>query len=97
MALRRGFAIQPGQTAVVVEDVVTTGGSSKEVVDLVRAAGANPAAAGSIIDRSNGRADIGVPRVALQQMEVMAWESGQCPLCEQGIPVVKPGSRKSGS
>jgi orotate phosphoribosyltransferase len=95
MTLRRGFEIKPGQSTLVIEDVVTTGGSSREVIELVRAAGATPLAAGSIIDRSNGRADVGVPRVALERMEVVAYNPTECPLCEKGIPVVKPGSRKA--
>jgi orotate phosphoribosyltransferase len=93
--LRRGFEVKPGQKAVVIEDVVTTGGSSKEVVDLVRAAGGTVVAAGSIIDRSNGRADVGAPRVALQQLDVLTYDPDACPMCKEGIPVVKPGSRKS--
>jgi orotate phosphoribosyltransferase len=95
MALRRGFELAPGQRAVVIEDVVTTGGSSREVIDLIRAAGAVPLAGGSIIDRSNGRADIGVPRVALEKMDVVAYHPNECPLCKQGIPLTKPGSRKN--
>jgi orotate phosphoribosyltransferase len=95
MMLRRGFELERGQRAIVIEDVVTTGGSSREVVDLIRASGAEPLAAGSIIDRSNGRADVGVPRVALQQMDVVAFDPDECPLCRQGIPLVKPGSRKT--
>jgi len=93
MVLRRGFRIQPGENAVVVEDVVTTGGSSKEVVDLLRAAGANVTAAGSIIDRSGGNADIGVPRVALATLKVTAYNEAECPMCREGVPVMKPGSR----
>jgi orotate phosphoribosyltransferase len=94
MTLRRGFAVEPGETCVVVEDVVTTGGSAREVVDLLRAAGASVLAAGSIMDRSNGAADLGVPRVALHAMKVEAWDPAVCPLCAQGTPAVKPGSRK---
>jgi orotate phosphoribosyltransferase len=94
MALRRGFEVQRDKTAVVVEDVITTGGSSREVVELIRAEGGKVAAGGSIIDRSGGRADIGVPRVALEVMNVVTYDPDNCPLCKQGIPVVKPGSRK---
>ena len=93
MVLRRGFALRAGETAVVIEDVVTTGGSSLEVVEVLKAAGAEVLAAGSIIDRSGGRADLGVPRVALATLNVVSWEPAQCPLCAQGLPVVKPGSR----
>ena len=93
MILRRGFAIQAGETAVVIEDVVTTGGSTREVVEVVSAAGAKVIAAGSIIDRSGGKAEVGAPRVSLATLHVVAWPPENCPLCEQGTPVVKPGSR----
>ena len=93
MALRRGFTIEPNETAVVVEDVVTTGGSSREVIEILRDAGARVIAAGSIIDRSGGAVDLGVPRVALKTLEVVAYPPDDCPLCRAGSPVVKPGSR----
>jgi orotate phosphoribosyltransferase len=93
MALRRGFQIAPGEVAVVVEDVITTGGSTQEVVDTLRAAGAQVVAAGSIIDRSGGTAEVGVPRVALATLQVESYQPDVCPLCAQGVPVVKPGSR----
>jgi orotate phosphoribosyltransferase len=95
MTLRRGFEVKAGGTAVIVEDVITTGGSTREVVDLLTGFGVNVLAAGSIMDRSGGKADVGVPRVALQRLEVVAYDPADCPLCRQGIPVVKPGSRKS--
>ena len=93
MTLRRGFRVEPGSTVVVVEDVVTTGGSTREVIALLRGLGADVVAAGSIIDRSGGTVDLGVPRAALATMKVTAWTQDQCPLCAQGSPVVKPGSR----
>jgi orotate phosphoribosyltransferase len=93
MILRRGFRIEPGEAAVVVEDVITTGGSTQDVIATLRAAGAAVLGAGSIIDRSGGHADVGVPRVALVTLQVAAHYPEQCPLCQQGIPVVKPGSR----
>jgi len=93
MSLRRGFTIEPGEIAVVVEDVITTGGSTRDVVDVLRAAGARVPAAGSIIDRSGGKADAGVPRVALATLHVEAHQPEECPYCRQGLPVVKPGSR----
>ena len=93
MLLRRGFSVEPGETAVVVEDVVTTGGSSREVVEILKDAGARVIGAGSIIDRSGGGADIGVPRVALKTMEVVAYREEECPMCRAGSPVTKPGSR----
>ncbi len=93
MTLRRGFFIKPGETAVVIEDVVTTGGSTREVVEVLQSAGANVLAAGSIIDRSGGRADVSVPRVALVTLQVVAYQPDDCPLCRDGVPVMKPGSR----
>jgi orotate phosphoribosyltransferase len=95
MSLRRGFVLHPGQRAVVVEDVITTGGSTKEVIDIVQAAGATAVAAGSIIDRSGGTADVGIPRVALETLQVVTHQPAECPLCRAGDPVVKPGSRPS--
>jgi len=73
--------------------VVTTGGSSREVIDILKAAGARVIAAGSIIDRSGGTADLGIPRVALKTLEVVAYSEDECPMCREGSPVVKPGSR----
>jgi orotate phosphoribosyltransferase len=93
MVLRRGFSVEPGEVAVVVEDVVTTGGSSREVIDVLKEAGARVIGAGSIIDRSGGAADLGVPRVALKTMQVVSYPPDDCPLCRAGSPVVKPGSR----
>jgi orotate phosphoribosyltransferase len=93
MSLRRGFTLVSGERVLVVEDVITTGGSTMEVIDIVRAAGAIPVAAGSIVDRSAGKADLGVPRAALVTLKVEAHEAAQCPMCHAGEPVVKPGSR----
>ena len=93
MSLRRGFRIEPGERVVVVEDVVTTGGSSREVIDVVKAAGGIVVAAGSIMDRSGGRAEFGVRRVALATLDVQTWSDADCPMCRAGEPVVKPGSR----
>jgi orotate phosphoribosyltransferase len=95
MVLRRGFELKPGERTVVVEDVITTGGSTREVVRLVHAAGAMALGAGSIIDRSGGEADVGVPRVALETMKPITYDPADCPLCRDGQPVVKPGSRRS--
>jgi orotate phosphoribosyltransferase len=93
MQLRRGFAVARDEKTIVVEDVITTGGTTRDVVDVLRAAGATVVAAGSIIDRSGGKADVSVPRVALVTMQVAAHFPDACPMCLQGIPVVKPGSR----
>lgn len=93
MTLRRGFMLQPGQKVYVVEDVITTGGSTREVIELAQLAGAQILAAGSIVDRSGGSAEVGAPRVALWQLSVESYPPEVCPLCDRGIPVVKPGSR----
>ena len=93
MVLRRGFSIEPGETAVVVEDVITTGGSTHDVVDVFRSAGADVRAAGSIIDRSGGQAAVGTPRAALVTLDVATYDPAACPLCQAGTPAVKPGSR----
>lgn len=93
MSLRRGFTLAPGERAVVIEDVITTGGSTREVIEIVHAAGAVPIAAGSIIDRSGGEAELRIPRVALETLTVPVFEPAQCPLCAKGEPVIKPGSR----
>ena len=93
MTLRRGFEIPQGANVLVVEDVVTTGGSVKEVIALVQEKGANVIGVGSIVDRSNGQVDFGVPFEAVLSMEVVSFEPESCPLCEGGTPAVKPGSR----
>ncbi|HUK18084.1 MAG TPA: orotate phosphoribosyltransferase [Bryobacteraceae bacterium] len=93
MVLRRGFRVEPGEAAVVIEDVITTGGSTQDVIETLGEAGAAVLAAGSIIDRSGGLANVGVQRVALVTLQVAAHYPAECPLCQQGIPVVKPGSR----
>jgi orotate phosphoribosyltransferase len=93
MVLRRGFALKPGEKVVVVEDVVTTGKSTKEVFAVIRAAGAQVAGALSVVDRSEGRADLGVPYASLWAVSVPAWTPAECPACRAGTPAVKPGSR----
>jgi orotate phosphoribosyltransferase len=93
MALRRGFTVSPGEPALVVEDVITTGGSTQDVIEALTVAGAKVLAAGSIIDRSGGHANVGVPRVSLATLQVAAHYPDKCPMCALGTPVVKPGSR----
>ena len=95
MTLRRGFSLRPGERILVVEDVITTGGSTRDTIDALRAAGANVVAAASIIDRSGGRADVGVPRVSLATLDVAAVSSAECDACGRGEPAIKPGSRKN--
>lgn len=93
MTLRRGFALEKGSKVVVAEDVVTTGGSVKEVVALARECGCEVVAVASIVDRSNGAVDFGVPYRALLSMEVKSYEADECPLCKDGSVPYKPGSR----
>ena len=93
MTLRRGFALEKGMRVIVVEDVVTTGGSVKEVVELASNAGCDGVAVASIVDRSNGKVEFGVPYRALLSMEVKSYEAGECPLCKDGSVPYKPGSR----
>ncbi len=94
MTLRRGFSIEKGMRVIVVEDVVTTGGSVKEVIELCKTAGAEVVAVASVVDRSGGQVDFGYPYRALLSMEVKSYAADECPLCREGkIPAVKPGSR----
>jgi orotate phosphoribosyltransferase len=92
-ALRRGFRIEPGTKVLMVEDVVTTGLSSREAIDAVRAAGAEVIAEASLVDRSNGAADLGVPYTALIRIDVPAYQPDELPPELALIPPVKPGSR----
>jgi orotate phosphoribosyltransferase len=94
MTLRRGFEIQPGEKCLAVEDVVTTGGSVKEVIALAQTAGAKVMGAAFIVDRSSGRAQFDVPFFAALQIAVVTYQPDDCPLCRQGMPLLKPGSRK---
>jgi orotate phosphoribosyltransferase len=93
LRLRRGFKIQPGERAYVVEDVVTTGGSTRETMDVVTQMGGVVIAAGSLIDRTGGRADLGIPRAALAVLDIPAFSPEECPLCRTGSQAIKPGSR----
>ncbi len=93
MTFRRNFSVEPGEKVVVVEDVVTTGGSAKEVAELAKSLGAEVVAICSLVDRSGGKVDFGVPFVPLIQMEVVTYQPDDCPLCKEGKPLVQPGSR----
>jgi orotate phosphoribosyltransferase len=95
MTLRRGFTIAPGEKTLIVEDVITTGGSTRETIEAVRRAGADVVGAASIIDRSGGTADVGVPLTSLASLRVLSVESSACDACKLGEPVTKPGSRKA--
>lgn len=97
MTLRRGFALSAGEKVVVVEDVVTTGKSSGEVLGLVGAAGAVPVGLLSIVDRASKPISLGVPNRSLIKLAIPSYRPEECPLCKQGIAFVKPGSRPSSS
>ena len=92
MTLRRGFRIKPGQRVLVVEDVITTGGSLQEAIECVQAAGGIVAGAAVLVDRSGGRHQITVPVTSLMTIDIQTYEPGDCPLCAHSTPV-KPGSR----
>ncbi|MDI3280647.1 MAG: orotate phosphoribosyltransferase [Bacillota bacterium] len=93
MALRRGFALRPQERVLVVEDVLTTGSSAREVVELCRRLGAEVVGVGVLVDRSGGRANLGVPYRALWTLQIAAWPPEECPLCRQKIPLTSRGSR----
>ncbi|HSB29084.1 MAG TPA: orotate phosphoribosyltransferase [Pyrinomonadaceae bacterium] len=95
MTLRRGFNVKPGERTLVVEDVITTGGSTRETIECLQNAGAQIVGAASIIDRSGGAVELGVPRIALAYLKVVAVDTSECDACKLGEPVVKPGSRKT--
>ena len=95
MTLRRGFTVSPGERTLVVEDVITTGGSTRETIDALKSAGADVIGAASIIDRSGGSVEVGVPRVALATLKVLSVEPAICDACKLGEPAVKPGSRRA--
>ena len=93
LGLRRGFALGAGDRVLVVEDVFTTGKSTRETIEVARAAGATVVGAAAIVDRSGGTIDFGVPAQSLVQLSLPIYEPEKCPLCAQGLPIVKPGSR----
>ena len=93
LTLRRGFFLAAGERVLVVEDVVTTGGSTRETMEVARAAGAVVVGAGSIVDRSGGNQQLDVPYHALLPMDVKTYDPLACPLCKAWVPVIKPGSR----
>jgi orotate phosphoribosyltransferase len=91
--LRRGFVVDERDRVFVVEDVLTTGGSTREIIDVATRAGAHVVGAAAIVDRSGGRSRFAVPFKALLEYSLPTHEPEQCPLCQQGVPVTKPGSR----
>ena len=93
MTLRRGFSLAAGEPTLVVEDVITTGGSTRETMAAVEQAGGKVVGVGALIDRSGGKADLGVPKAALVTLSVQNYDPANCPLCKSGLPAIKPGSR----
>lgn len=93
MRVRRGFTLKESERILVVEDVITTGGSTRECIAALESHGAKVVAAASIIDRSNGAADVGVPRIELVRLDVPSYSPNDCPMCANDEPAVKPGSR----
>ncbi len=94
LTLRRGFSLESSEKVLVCEDVVTTGGSVFETIEIVRQNDADVVGVGFIVDRSNGKVDFGYPQISAMKMDVVSYLKEECPICKEGIPLVKPGSRK---
>lgn len=94
MSLRRGFTLSEGEKVIVCEDVVTTGGSAKEVADLAKGKGCDVIGIACLVDRSGGKADLGYPLYSVLKLDVASWPADDCPLCRSGSVPYKPGSRK---
>ncbi|MBQ9479025.1 MAG: orotate phosphoribosyltransferase, partial [Selenomonadaceae bacterium] len=93
MTFRRGFNLHDGERVLIVEDIVTTGGSIKEVINVVKEFGGTPVAVSMLVDRSGGKVSFGdVPSTALLRMNVETYQPDDCPLCKQNIPITKRGS-----
>ena len=97
MTLRRGFQLEANELALVVEDVITTGKSTRETMDCVEEAGGKVVGVGALVDRSGGHIDFRVPKASLVTLNVETYDPDQCPLCKSGTPAVKPGSRPGAS
>ncbi len=93
LQIRRGFHVGPKDQVLVVEDVVTTGGSVQELIDLIRGTGASVAGVGALVDRSNGWASFDVKYHALLSLDLKTFQADVCPLCKEGVPITRPGSR----
>ena len=94
LTLRRGFTIEKGEKVLVCEDVVTTGGSVFEVIDIVKNYSAEVVGVGFIVDRSNGKVNFHHSQFSTMMLDAKSFSSDECPLCKEGIELVKPGSRK---
>lgn len=93
MVFRRGFKVEAGQKVFVVEDVITTGGSVREVVDIVRKQGGEVIGVGVLVNRSTVEVDYGAPLISLLKIDIQTWQPDECPLCQAAKPMTKPGSR----
>ncbi|MFW5997010.1 MAG: orotate phosphoribosyltransferase [Lentisphaeria bacterium] len=94
LELRRGFSISPGENLLVAEDVITRGGRVQQTIDLVRSFNANPVAAAVLVDRSGGEAEFDIPLKSLVKLQMATYDPCECPMCQQGLPLEKPGSGK---
>ena len=94
LTLRRGFYLEKGEKVFIIDDIVTTGGSVKENVQIAREAGAEIVGIGVLADRSGGKVDFGEPHKALMNLDLPVYKPEECPLCAEGVPIIKPGSRK---
>ncbi len=90
MTMRRGFSLAPGTKVLIIEDMVTTGGSVREIIQVVKALGGEVLLVGALADRSGGKVDFDLPFVHLISYNVEKWDPAQCPLCQQGLPIEKP-------
>ncbi len=95
MTLRRGFCIEPGEKVLVIEDVITTGGSVAEVIDIVKSFGGEIVGVGTVVDRSNGKVRLAENQFSLLSLEVTSYDPAECPLCADNVPLEAPGSRGS--
>jgi len=94
LTLRRGFSLKQGEKVLICEDVVTTGGSVFELIEIVKKVGAELVGVGMLVDRSNGKVNFGVPQISSIQLEVVSYLPEECPLCKKDLELIKPGSRK---
>jgi len=94
LTLRRGFSLKQGEKVLIVDDIITTGGSVKESLEIARSAGVEIVGIGVLADRSGGKVNFGIPHIALMNLSLPVYQPDNCPICAKGIPLVKPGSRK---